>query len=236
MSNPVDNDSSSLEVRMSEIQMGPAGGIQMLFAMLQLAQAGICKDQAEAYMDQIKDTQAKQKEAAEMIALARHLQNKAGEDGEVAMSPELKQYFYENNIKCEGNDTSLLGVLNTKKSTLEEMLKDDEATLEELEKKTDPESVAAAERGRNSIQNTKDQIASLELQINSEKNNVKSFDKEGWDYNIKSLTNYQEQLGTETQTNMVYLQDLMGQYNSFLQGANKAVTDSNQTLQTIATR
>ncbi len=55
MSNPVSNDSSSLAVRMSEIQMGPAGGIQMLFAMLQLAQAGICKDQAEAYMDKIND-------------------------------------------------------------------------------------------------------------------------------------------------------------------------------------
>ncbi len=54
-----------------------------------------------------------------------------------------------------------------------------------------------------------------------------------WDYNIKSLTNYQETLGSYTQTDMVYLQDFMSQYNSFLQGANSAIQDSNDTLMSI---
>ncbi len=54
-----------------------------------------------------------------------------------------------------------------------------------------------------------------------------------WEYNIKSLTNYQDTLGTTTQTDMVYLQDFMSQYNGFLQGANSAISESNDTLTTI---
>ncbi len=61
-------------------------------------------------------------------------------------------------------------------------------------------------------------------------------DKDEWEYNIKSLMNFQETLGTATQTDMIYLQDYMGQYNSFLQGANKAITETNQTMQSILTR
>ena len=55
-----------------------------------------------------------------------------------------------------------------------------------------------------------------------------------WDYNLKSLTNYQEQIGNKTQTLMVYLQDFIGQYNSYLQGANTQVSTANQTLTSLA--
>jgi hypothetical protein len=58
--------------------------------------------------------------------------------------------------------------------------------------------------------------------------------KTEWDYNIKSLTNHQETLGTNTQQLMIFVQDFMGQYNSFLTGANSAIQQSNQTLGTIA--
>ena len=55
-----------------------------------------------------------------------------------------------------------------------------------------------------------------------------------WDYNLKSLTNYQEQIGNKTQTLMVYLQDVIGQYNSYLQGANTQIANANQTLTNLA--
>ncbi len=55
-----------------------------------------------------------------------------------------------------------------------------------------------------------------------------------WDYNLKSLTNYQEQIGNKTQTLMVYLQDFIGQYNSYLQGANTQISNANQTLTNLA--
>ena len=57
---------------------------------------------------------------------------------------------------------------------------------------------------------------------------------EEWDYVLKSLTNYQETIGNKTQTLMVYLQDFIGQYNSYLQGANTQIANANQTLTNLA--
>lgn len=50
----------------------------------------------------------------------------------------------------------------------------------------------------------------------------------------KTLTDKQEMMGSGTQTIMVYLQDFIGQYNSFLQGANSAIATANQVLSSIA--
>ena len=47
--------------------------------------------------------------------------------------------------------------------------------------------------------------------------------------------NYQESLGTKTQTQMVFLQDFISQYNSYLQGANSAIQESSDVLTAIAT-
>ena len=44
--------------------------------------------------------------------------------------------------------------------------------------------------------------------------------KDEWDVAIQSLQAYQETIGTDIQTKMVYVQDFMGQYNSYTQGAN----------------
>ena len=55
-----------------------------------------------------------------------------------------------------------------------------------------------------------------------------------WDYNLKSLTNYQEQIGNKTQTLMIYLQDFIGQYNSYQEGAMSAISSATQTLRSIA--
>ena len=55
-----------------------------------------------------------------------------------------------------------------------------------------------------------------------------------WDYNLKSLTNYQEQIGNKTQTLMIYLQDFIGQYNSYQEGAMSAISSATQTLRTVA--
>lgn len=57
---------------------------------------------------------------------------------------------------------------------------------------------------------------------------------DNWDAIITSLKSHQEQIGTDTQQKMVFLQDFMGQYNSYLTGANSAIQQANQTLQAIA--
>ncbi len=58
--------------------------------------------------------------------------------------------------------------------------------------------------------------------------------KEEWDLAITSLEARLEELGTDTQQQMVYIQDYMGQYNSYLQGANTQISNSNQTLTSLA--
>lgn len=55
-----------------------------------------------------------------------------------------------------------------------------------------------------------------------------------WTYNIESLTNYQESISNKTQTLMVYLQDFISQYNSYLQGASSAINNATQVLTSIA--
>lgn len=74
------------------------------------------------------------------------------------------------------------------------------------------------------------------------KNNL-AYDKTGndnlhngdeWDVAIQSLQSYQETIGTDIQTLMVYVQDFMGQYNSYTQGANSAIQSGMQTLTAVA--
>ena len=55
-----------------------------------------------------------------------------------------------------------------------------------------------------------------------------------WDVAITSLESRLEELGTNTQQEMVYIQDYMGQYNSYLQGANTQIANANQTLTSLA--
>ena len=163
------NATNSLSQIMSDIDLGPTGSVQFMFAKLQLAQSEICKNQAESYMKQIEDIQNEQKECAEMIEKARELQNTAKtEDKCTEMPDDMKEYFQSRGLSW---DTAG---------------EDDLHTADE------------------------------------------------WDYNLKSLTNYQEQIGTKTQTLMVYLQDFIGQYNSYLQGANTQIANANQTLTNIA--
>ena len=65
------NATNSLSQIMADIDLGPTGSVQFMFAKLQLAQSQICKNEAESYMKQIEDIQQEQKECAEMIELAR---------------------------------------------------------------------------------------------------------------------------------------------------------------------
>ena len=165
------NTDYSLSGIMADIDLGPTGSLQMMFAKLQLAQSQICKNQAEDYMGQIEEIQEEQKKCAEMIEQARDLQQQAKQGGEshcTTMPQEMKDFFTQRGLSW---DTA----------------------------------------GSDDLHNADE-----------------------WDYNLKSLTNYQEQIGNKTQTLLIYLQDFIGQYNSYQQGASSAISEANQTLSTIA--
>ena len=82
-------------------------------------------------------------------------------------------------------------------------------------------------------QEMKDFFDKRGLSYDTNGNDNKHFQEE-WDYNLKSLTNYQEQIGNKTQTLMIYLQDFIGQYNSYQEGAMSAISSATQTLRSIA--
>ncbi len=178
------NPNQSLAQIMSDIDLGPGGGIQLMFAKLQMAQSMICKNQANDYMQQIQDIQAEQKRCADMISIARDLQNK-GKNGQGVGLASI------NGVTTRGKDCYPMP--------------------QELVNFMD-------ERGLSYPNADKDYILG----------------KDEWEFTLKSLTNYQEQIGAKTQTLMVYLQDFIGQHNAFLQGANTAVSNANQVLTSIA--
>ncbi len=55
-----------------------------------------------------------------------------------------------------------------------------------------------------------------------------------WGLCIAQMQTKLDTLGADIQTKMVQLQDFMGQYNSYIQGANAAVAQSNQVLTSLA--
>ncbi len=142
----------------NDIDLGPAGSVQIMYAKLQLLMSAQCKTQAEKYMNDIQGIQAEQREAAKMIELARQLKQQGKPP-----TDELKQWMKDRGLEA----------------------------------------------------------------INSGK-------PEDWDVNIKKITSYQETVGNKTQTLMVYLQDFIGQYNSYLQGASSSINDAKNVLTSLA--
>ena len=63
---------------------------------------------------------------------------------------------------------------------------------------------------------------------------IMTHNKDEWKVAITSLEGRLDELGSDTQQQMVYVQDYMGQYNSYLQGANTQISNGNQTLQALA--
>jgi hypothetical protein len=64
--------------------------------------------------------------------------------------------------------------------------------------------------------------------------NDRHMNKDEWEVAVRSLQARLDALGSDTQQKMVFVQDYMGQYNSYLQGANSVIQQSNQTLAELA--
>ncbi len=155
---------------MNSMDLGPTDSVQFKFAKLQLAQAQLCKEQANNYMSQIEHIQDEQKKTAEMISRARALQQDAKNNDKATVMPDdMVNFFKERGITWDTTGSDY------------------------------------------------------------------KHNKDEWDYNIQSLTNYQESISNKTQTLMVYLQDFIGQYNSYTQGASNQVSQGIQTLTSIVT-
>ncbi|MCR5536597.1 MAG: hypothetical protein K6F05_04190 [Succinivibrio sp.] len=61
-----------------------------------------------------------------------------------------------------------------------------------------------------------------------------TLDDRGIDKIVQNLQTMQDTVGSDIQQKMIYVQDHMGQYNAYTQGANTAISQSNQVLTAVA--
>ncbi len=192
--------------------LGPSSSLQLMFAKLQLELSETAKSQALERMESISDQQEEQKLVSSLLNEARQAQAdaKAG----------------------VGSDAEKTATFNVpKKDSNGNVMTDDNGNI--IYEKTRKESVP---KGNNATFMSQEMVDYMELHglaMDKTGNNY-SHSAEEWDVAITSLEARLEELGTDTQQQMVYIQDYMGQYNSYLQGANTQISNANQTLTSLA--
>ena len=205
------NFSSTSSVSFGEL--GPTTSLQLMFAKLQLELAQTAKTQAMDKMDAIASAQDEQKLVSQLLNEARQ----AKADAKAGV----------------GNDAAKTETFNVpKKDANGKVLVDDKGNII-YEEKPRTETVP---KGNNATFMSQEMVDYMELHglaIDRTANNY-SHSADEWDVAITALESRLEELGTNTQQEMVYVQDYMGQYNSYLQGANTQIANSNQTLTNLA--
>ena len=245
---------SNISSVVGAIDLGPTGSLQFQFAKLQLALAELSKNNALDYIDQIQKSQDEQKKVAMMLQQARQAQANAkaqGDKGKTEMPSELQKYMDDNGLAYEKgkNKTQLETDLAQKQKLLDDntwLVTDYEkelawyASITEFPAGQITDRVMLDKRIKSVIAQLaghKSQISVLSAeikQIKAELAKPLQLTKDEWEVAITSLKAQLDQLGTDTQQKMVFVQDFMGQYNSYLQGANSAIQQANQTLAELA--
>ena len=126
------------------------------------------------------------------------------------------------------------------KGLIEQVKKNQEKSKEYAKLISDINSVLGTDDGDSAretratkLASFKDRCVSLGIPSNSSYFSGKTSLAEGQKL-VQSLQGLQEEYGTKNQTLMVQIQDMLGQYNANLQGANSAVQQSNNVLQSLA--
>ena len=190
-------------------QLGPTSSLQLMFARLQLELAGTAKSQAMDKMDAIAEAQDEQKLVSRLLNEAR---DKKANTTEAAESSTVT---YKNVAKRDENGKIM-------RDGNGEIIREDRTETIEKGKKWSAMS-----------QEMVDYVDEHDLAMDNTLNDHLQREEQ-WDVLITSLESRLEELGTNTQQEMVYIQDYMGQYNSYLQGANTQISNSNQTLTSLA--
>ena len=192
-------------------ELGPTTSLQLMFAKLQLELAGTAKSQAMEKMDAISQAQDEQKLVSGLLNEARQAQADAkagvGNDQEKTQTYELPKKDANGNVMHDAQGNVVY--------------------------ETVTETVPKGNNATFMSQEMVDYMDANGLAYDKTANNH-SHSADEWDVAITSLESRLEELGTNTQQEMVYIQDYMGQYNSYLQGANTQISNSNQTLTSLA--
>ncbi len=242
-------NSNSLNSIMERSDFNSAGSVQLMFAKLQLSLSEQAKTNATDKMNEIQKAQDEQKQIAALLQEARQLQADAKSSGkDTAMPASMQAYATAEGLAFTDNGAALRTNLEKALTECENLQADALAGRGncpwDRHASMMPQSTAnlLSENGirydiyghdlANNPREWNVAIISLKSFLSEEIPNKQS--AEDWDVMIASLQAKQEEVGTNTQQLMVYVQDFMGQYNSYLQGANSSIQESNQTLGSIA--
>ena len=206
-------DSNSNVSSVTSADLGPSSSLQLMFAKLQLELSETAKSQALERMDYISQQQEEQKLVSSLLNEARQAQA----DAEAGV----------------GNDKAKTATFNVPKKDANGNVMFDEDGNMLYEDKPRTETVPKGNNATFMSQEMVDYMESHGLAMDRTGNNY-SHSADEWDVAIASLEARLEELGTDTQQQMVYIQDYMGQYNSYLQGANTQISNANQTLTSLA--
>ena len=200
------------------------GSPQMALAMLQMELARTNKDQAMSGIKEIENEQARKKGIADALNAARDLK----EAGTVRGS--ATQAEYDNMIKgmSEYRDRKWAAVGSLK--TFPESHGITPAPYGDLNKAVQIWNTAIDQMQKLKTVNAACDAAGISMPTSSDKDKNKA----EWDKVIAQLQTKMDTCGANIQTQMVQLQDFMGQYNSYMQGANSAIATSNQVLTSLA--
>lgn len=230
--------------------------VQSAYAGMQLQQAQLCKQQAQKKMEDMQNIQERQSKITSLIAKFRQEKATSGAMSESTFN-EMKALGLSTDpnalesgwfqIKPGPEMDALIAKMqkawdNSKEGSTERKWLDDwlpslrnsraEGKDFTLNGQNKANLQAAMERCGGETRNS----FFTALKAGSGENGIKIAPQndQRWEFNLKSMTNFQEQVGTKTQSTMVSLQDFIGQYNSYLQGANAAIDRANQLLAKLA--
>ncbi len=261
MSNTVNNGNISNVTQNSAVREGGLASInsvQMMFALMQMELSKEHKDNAKSLIENVKTNQAMSKKYAETIAKLNALKK---EDFDCKLPTDMKQLEkdIETCQKASDNYDKMLkeiadGTLKPFKHGKDDCYKLPDALMKDLQSMANRVGKKRFEnltRGDDNI-HMKYELEAGKKEVQSYMNLLKTLKETkelGFDTTsltsgkvddatlkraVSSLQGLQEEFGTKNQTLMVQIQDMLGQYNANLQGANSAVQQSNNVLQSLA--
>jgi galactitol-specific phosphotransferase system IIB component len=236
----------------SPVDFGVSNSRELTLAMLQLKYSEASKISAEKIMDEIDTIQANQKTANVLYQEALKQQKAATATSKTAPSAELLKYMEENELSLRSAADEYDSWSATEVSAWMSVIdnRDEffwhngnhlwmhdggtmkvEGTLRLVTEKGKHYFEAAA--GKVPVEDWLREINIDLLETQNKKNNYPQ-DKAGWDTIVSSMKTHLDTMGTETQRKMVFVQDFMGQYNSYLTGANSVVQQFIQNMGEMA--
>ncbi len=100
---------------------------------------------------------------------------------------------------------------------------------------TNPKDGSSENKARKAaIQQYKSEFMALGGSGNYFDTKDKEFTPTVLDKMVNDLQTLQDTVGSDIQQQMIYVQDYIGQYNAYMQGANTAINNANQTLTSLA--